>query len=94
MALREVTARIEDLQSVLYNTTATRKTELVRIAESISAWVALIRMEKKIFGTMNCFQVDEGRRTLVAEGWVPTRDISEIQLALRRATVRCRRFLC
>lgn len=86
-ALREVNARIDDLQTVLHNTNTTRKTELVRIAESISAWWAIVRKEKIIYSTMNCFQYDGGRRTLIAEAWVPTRDIASIQLALRRATV-------
>jgi len=86
IALREINARIDDLQTVLHNTSTTRKTELVRIAESISAWWAIVRKEKIIYNTMNCFQYDGGRRTLIAEAWVPTRDITAVQLALRRAT--------
>ncbi|GAA5996114.1 V-type ATPase subunit a family protein [Rhodotorula paludigena] len=84
--LREVTSRIEDLNSVLYNTNQTRRAELVKIADSISAWWALVRKEKVIFATLNLWQWDQGRKTLVAEGWVPTRDIPSVQAALRRAS--------
>lgn len=86
--LREVTTRIEDLNSVLYNTNQTRRAELVKIADSISAWWALVRKEKVVFATLNLWQWDQGRKTLVAEGWVPTRDIPAVQAALRRASVR------
>ena len=88
--LREVTTRIEDLASVLYNTNQTRRAELVKIADSISAWWALVRKEKVVFATLNLWQWDQGRKTLVAEGWVPTRDIPAVQAALRRASVRPR----
>ncbi|KPV75799.1 uncharacterized protein RHOBADRAFT_35560 [Rhodotorula graminis WP1] len=84
--LREVTTRIEDLASVLYNTNQTRRAELVKIADSISAWWALVRKEKVVFATLNLWQWDQGRKTLVAEGWVPTRDIPAVQAALRRAS--------
>ncbi len=84
--LREVTSRIEDLESVLYNTNQTRRTELIKIAESITAWWAVVRQEKVVFATLNLWQWDQGRKTLVAEGWVPTRDIPSVQGALRRAS--------
>ncbi|GAA5968109.1 hypothetical protein JCM11641_003734 [Rhodosporidiobolus odoratus] len=84
--LREVTSRIEDLNSVLYNTNQTRRNELAKIAESISAWWALVRKEKVIFSTLNLWQWDQGRKTLVAEGWVPSRDIQNVQAALKRAS--------
>ncbi|SCV69120.1 BQ2448_2140 [Microbotryum intermedium] len=84
--LREVTSRIEDLNSVLHNTNQTRRAELTKIAESISAWWAVVRKEKVIFSTLNLWLWDQGRKTLVAEGWVPTRDIPNVQAALRRAS--------
>ncbi|KAK0539576.1 H(+)-transporting V0 sector ATPase subunit a [Tilletia horrida] len=84
-ALRDVSARIEDLNNVLYSTNATRRTELVRIAESISAWADVVRKEKLIYNAMNLFLYDARRKTLIAEGWCPTSDLPAIQLALRRA---------
>lgn len=95
-ALREVTTRLEDLQTVLYNTGSNRRSELTKIGESLSSWQDVVKKEKMIFETLNFFNYDVRRKTLIAEGWVPTRDIPTIQLALRHATVRtaCRLVFC
>ncbi|KAF9239686.1 V-type ATPase, V0 complex, 116kDa subunit family [Melanogaster broomeanus] len=85
-SLREVTTRLEDLQIVLYNTGANRRSELTRIAENLARWQDVVRKEKMIYEAMNLFNYDVRRKTLVAEGWCPTRDITMIQLALRHAT--------
>ncbi|KAK0458606.1 V-type ATPase, V0 complex, 116kDa subunit family [Desarmillaria tabescens] len=85
-ALREVTVRLEDLQTVLYNTGSNRRSELVRIGESLRSWQDVVKKEKLIYETLNLFNYDVRRKTLIAEGWVPTRDITTIQLALRHAT--------
>lgn len=86
-SLREVTARLEDLQTILYNTGANRRTELVTIGENLARWQDVVRKEKVIYETMNLFNYDVRRKTLVAEGWCPTRDIAKIQVALGHATV-------
>ncbi|EAU81878.1 vacuolar (H+)-ATPase subunit [Coprinopsis cinerea okayama7 len=85
-ALREVTTRLEDLQTVLYNTGLTRRAELVKIGEGLRMWQDVVRKEKLIYETLNLFNYDVRRKTLIAEAWVPTRDITKIQLALRHAT--------
>lgn len=85
-SFREVTARLEDIQIVLYNTGSNRRSELVRIGESLASWQDVVRKEKLIYQTMNLFNYDVRRKTLIAEGWCPTRDITMIQLALRHAT--------
>lgn len=86
-SLREVTNRLEDLQTVLYNTGLNRRSELVKIGESLRTWQDVVKKEKMIYETLNLFNYDVRRKTLIAEGWVPTRDIPSIQLALRSATV-------
>lgn len=86
-SLREVTDRLEDLQTVLYNTGSNRRSELVKVGESLRVWQDVVRKEKLIYETLNLFNYDVRRKTLIAEGWVPTRDISTIQVALRHATV-------
>ncbi|KAF5364534.1 hypothetical protein D9757_011332 [Collybiopsis confluens] len=85
-SLREVEGRLEDLQNVLYNTGSSRRTELVKIGESLKVWQDVVRKEKMIYETLNLFNYDVRRKTLIAEGWVPTRDITAIQFALRHAT--------
>ncbi|KAK7024942.1 V-type proton ATPase subunit A [Favolaschia claudopus] len=85
-SLREVSVRLEDLETVLYNTGSNRRSELVKIGESLRSWQDVVRKEKMIYEALNLFNYDVRRKTLIAEGWVPTRDIPEIQLTLRRAT--------
>lgn len=85
-SLREVTARLEDLETVLYNTGLNRRSELLRIGENLARWQDVVRKEKAIYETMNLFNYDVRRKTLVAEGWVPIRDLPMIQMALRHAT--------
>jgi len=84
--LHGVLERIEDHENILYSTNAARRTELVRVAESIAAWADVVRREKLVYSTMNLFQFDGNQKTLVAEGWVPRSDLPAVQLALRRAT--------
>jgi V-type H+-transporting ATPase subunit a len=83
--LREVNARIEEVSQISLETETTRRNDLMKIAESISAWWGCVRQEKLIYHAMNNFQYDQGRSTLIAEGWVPTRDLPRVQLALRSA---------
>ncbi|EKM56054.1 uncharacterized protein PHACADRAFT_257099 [Phanerochaete carnosa HHB-10118-sp] len=85
-ALREVTQRLEDLQVVLYNTGNNRRMELVTVGESLASWQDVVRKEKMIYETLNLLNYDVRRKTLIAEGWCPTRDIAMIQVALRHAT--------
>ncbi|KAI0303301.1 ATPase V0/A0 complex subunit [Multifurca ochricompacta] len=85
-SLREVNTRVEDLKAALYNTGSTRRAELVKIGESLRSWEDLVRKEKAVYETLNLFNYDVGRKTLIAEGWCPSRDITMIQLALRHAT--------
>ncbi|WVQ80551.1 hypothetical protein IAT38_002656 [Cryptococcus sp. DSM 104549] len=84
-ALREVSARLEDVDNVLYNMGQTRRVELSKIAEQLEGWTDAVKREEEIFKTLNLLSYDQGRKTLVAEGWCPTRDITAIQLGLRRA---------
>ena len=87
-SLREVVGRLEDLQVTLYNTGNNRRMELVTIGESLASWTDVVQKEKAIYETLNYLNYDVRRKTLIAEGWCPTRDIPMIQVALRHATVR------
>lgn len=85
-ALREVIGRLEDIQTVLWNTGISRRNELMTISESLISWEDVVIKEKAIYETLNLFSYDSGRKTLLAEGWCPSRDITTIHLALRHAT--------
>ncbi|EJD46160.1 V0/A0 complex, 116-kDa subunit of ATPase [Auricularia subglabra TFB-10046 SS5] len=85
-AVREVSLRLEDIKMALENTKTTRRLELETIAQSVTAWEDSVLKEKVIYETLNLFSYDARKKTLVAEGWCPTRDIVMIQAALKHAT--------
>ncbi|KAI8984337.1 V-type ATPase, V0 complex, 116kDa subunit family [Mycotypha africana] len=85
-ALLEVTSRIEDLNNVLSTTNQTRRSELLKISENLTAWTTIVRKEKAIYHTMNLFNYDSNRKCLIAEGWCPTNDIPLVQQSLKDAT--------
>ena len=93
-ALRQVEGRLEDLQLVVVNTGLNRRKELVRIGESLASWQDVVRKEKMIYEALNLFNFDARRKTLIAEGWCPSADITKIQLALRHATVGSSCYFC
>lgn len=84
----EVMARIEDINSVLYNTNQTIISVISSVAQSVESWTLLIRREKAVYHTMNLFNFDAGRKCLIAEGWCPSTSISEVSYALRAASER------
>ena len=86
--LKQVSSRLQDLEVVLARTHDHRKQVLSSVAVHIQVWKAKVLKEKAIYHTMNMFNYDVGRKCLIAEGWCPQTATEEIQLALRRATVR------
>ncbi|KAI9187711.1 H(+)-transporting V0 sector ATPase subunit a [Blastocladiella emersonii ATCC 22665] len=80
--LLQVRARLDDLNQVLYNTNATKRHELTKLADMLGAWRVLVTKEKAVYHTMNLFATDGNGKTLIAEGWCPTEAIPQIQQAL------------
>lgn len=86
--IHEVNSRLEDVQNVLRNTQATLEAELNQISQSLAAWMVLIAKEKAVYSTLNLFSYDRARRTLIAEAWCPTNDMSLIRSTLQDVTNR------
>ncbi|KAG5984202.1 H(+)-transporting V0 sector ATPase subunit a [Claviceps digitariae] len=86
--IHEVNSRLQDVQNVLRNTQATLQAELSQISQSLSAWMVLIAKEKAVYSTLNLFSYDRARRTLIAEAWCPTNDMSLIRSTLQDVTNR------
>ena len=84
-ALKEVGARLEDLGNVLIRMEGSRDQELRILGENLRGWENVVSREKSVWECLNLWSYDPSRKTLVAEGWAPTRDITQIQAALRRA---------
>ncbi|KAK3830305.1 MAG: V-type ATPase, V0 complex, 116kDa subunit family [Linnemannia gamsii] len=87
-ALHDVERHIDEFNSVLVNTTQTRRQELTRISENLTSWMMIVKKEKATYHTMNHFNYDINRKCLIAEGWCPTNEINTIQAALREVTQR------
>ncbi|KAJ1654731.1 H(+)-transporting V0 sector ATPase subunit a [Dispira simplex] len=82
----DVMTRLDELQTVLESTDATRRTELINVAEHLSDWTITVKKEKALFHSMNMFNYDGNRKCLIAEGWCPTLALPDVQSALRDAT--------
>lgn len=80
--LDEVNVNLTDLNTVLETTNRTLDTELIAIGAELSNWSAVITKEKSVYETLNLFDYDVNRKTLIAEGWVPTNDIEKVKQVL------------
>ena len=86
--LMRINQDLDDLYKVLETTTKTLESELYAISRELNNWFQDISREKTIFETLNKFDYDINRKTLIAEGWVPTDDISLLQKTLNEVTAR------
>ncbi|KAG2195960.1 hypothetical protein INT47_007096 [Mucor saturninus] len=84
-ALLQVTKRIKDLDIVLAQTKTTRRQELMKVADNITAWTTTVKKEKAIYHTMNLFNYDVNRKCLIAEGWAAKMDVPIVHIALKNA---------
>jgi V-type H+-transporting ATPase subunit a len=80
--IHEVNTRLGDLGNVLQNTKTTLDAELTQIAQSLAAWMVIIKKEKAVYQTLNLFSYDHARKTLIAEAWCPTNSLPLIKSTL------------
>jgi V-type H+-transporting ATPase subunit a len=85
--ITECNVRLEDITSVLMNTKNVLHAELRLLSTNLSEWFILIRKEKAIYTTLNNFEFDPMRKTLIAEGWIPSNDLTDVQASLRHISV-------
>ena len=81
--LTECNARIEDIVSVLHNTTTMLHAELRVISATLQEWLLIVHREKAVYTTMNRFEYDPARKCLIAEGWIPRNDLPRVRTSLR-----------
>lgn len=84
--LDDVNVRLQDIESVVKNTQLTLTSELTFISAKLNAWAVILAKEKAIYSALNLFIYDPRRKCLIAEGWVPTDDISSVQSCLNTIT--------
>ncbi|XP_054155330.1 V-type proton ATPase 116 kDa subunit a 1-like [Oppia nitens] len=83
-----VVSRIEDLNTVLSQTTEHRHRVLVAAAKNIKNWFVKVRKIKAVYHTLNMFNLDVTQKCLIAECWAANDDLERIQMALKRGTER------
>lgn len=73
--LESLDVRLADLGTVLSQTDNALNSELVAISRDLSRWWNVIAKEKAVYQIMNLCDYDNSRKTLIAEGWVPSDEI-------------------
>ncbi|CAB4252903.1 H(+)-transporting V0 sector ATPase subunit a [Maudiozyma barnettii] len=86
--LSTINQNLDDLYKVLDTTNKTLESELYAIGNELNKWYQDVSKEKLTFETLNKFNFDSNRKTLIAEGWVPTDEIDCLQDALSEMTTR------
>jgi len=85
---REVDSRLADLQSVLGTTTEHLRNNLGRVAGQLAGWQVKVTKIKAIYHTLNKFDYDESRKSLLGQCWCPTEQIGNIREALVEGATR------
>lgn len=79
--------RLEDLNVVINQTEDHRQRILIETSRLIRLWKIKLIKIKSIYFTMNMFNNDIARKCFIAECWIPTSHLEQVQLALRKGSV-------
>jgi len=85
----DVETRIKDMRSVLEKSAHQRRQLLAKLSLHMDDWTAYVRREKGIAHTMNLCNFDAGRKSLIAEGWIPEAETDAVLEAINTASRRC-----
>eukprot|EP00210_Caulerpa_lentillifera_P002794 g2669.t1 len=82
----EVTMRLRELSSTIEAGEKLRSSVLKTLSDNVDDWITRVIQEKAVFHVMNKLSVDNSRKVLLGEGWIPTKRVEEIQEVLLDAT--------
>lgn len=82
----EVNMRLRELSTTIEAGEKLRLEVLNTLAANLEDWCVRMMKEKGIYHVMNKLSVDNSRKVLVGEAWVPVEAIPEVQEALKTAT--------
>lgn len=98
----DLITKIDDIQSILYNSRQALKTELMKISEGLEGWLVGVRRDKAVYAVLNMFSTVSNSNTaegatspgvapkgsggLVGEAWVPTNQLAAVDEAVQRAS--------
>ncbi|XP_036344558.1 V-type proton ATPase 116 kDa subunit a1-like [Rhagoletis pomonella] len=80
--LRGVKTRLEDLKLVMSQTADHRRLVLSNTIKNLPRWIIMVKKMKAIYHTLNMCNVDVTKKCLIAEGWVPRKDLTNVTEAL------------
>lgn len=60
---------------------------LVAVAKQLHTWTVMVRKMKAIYHTMNFFNMDVTKKCLIAECWVPVKDLPFVRKVLADGAV-------
>ncbi|EGW35683.1 uncharacterized protein SPAPADRAFT_132062 [Spathaspora passalidarum NRRL Y-27907] len=81
--LLEVNSKLTDLSTVLVESENALSSELIAISRDLGKWWEILAREKAVYQAMNRCDYDGSRKTLIAEGWVPTDSISDLTSSIQ-----------
>ncbi|EAZ63292.2 V0 domain of vacuolar H+ATPase [Scheffersomyces stipitis CBS 6054] len=81
--LAETNMKLADLSAVLTQSENALSSELIAISRDLAKWWEVIAREKAVYQSMNLCDYDDSRKTLVAEGWIPTDEISNLTTTIK-----------
>lgn len=81
-----VKGRLDDLATVLTQTTDHRHRMLAGAAKHLRTWFIKVRKIKAIYHALNMLNLDVTNKCLIAECWIPVADLGRIQEALGKGT--------
>ena len=83
--LIDINSNLEDLVTVLYQSEQALNSELIAISSDLPKWWEIIAREKAVYKTMNRCDYDGSRKTLMAEGWVPSDEIETLKATVKQS---------
>lgn len=83
--LEELKVKLTDVDTVLQQTEAALNSELIAISRDLPKWWEVIAREKAVYQTMNKCDYGDSRKTLIAEGWVPSDQVIQLNSAVKGA---------
>ncbi|ODV69814.1 V0/A0 complex, 116-kDa subunit of ATPase, partial [Hyphopichia burtonii NRRL Y-1933] len=83
--LNEVNVKLNDINAVLDQTEHALTSELIAISKDLAKWWEVIAREKEVYKALNRCDYDNTRRSLIAEGWIPTDEINTLSLTIKQS---------
>lgn len=83
-----VASRIDDLNTVLSQTTEHRHRVLVAAAKNLKNWMIKVRKIKAIYCILNICNLDVTRKCMIFECWVPRVDMDRVKQTIERGSLR------